>query len=247
VRAARLVAAGDDDRVIALHLDAGVATLTLDRAPARNALPVAAWHALADAAARVDADARVVVIASAVPGIFSAGADLAELARLTDDVPARAAFREAMRAGIEAVARLPVPTLAAVEGGCFGAAVALAMACDLIVAAPAARFAIPPARLGIGYPAADVARLVARVGQGAAARLLFTAEAIDADEARRIGLADAIGNPAAVAHRIAANDPGALALLKRMLRDPGDVAHDAAFEASFGSAAFRAGTQRYRP
>ena len=228
------------------HVD-GVATLVLDRPAARNALPVAAWEALAQAASAVPADARVVVIASAVPGTFSAGADLAELARLADDVPARAVFRAAMRAGIEAVAALPMPTLAAVEGGCFGAAVALALACDLIVAAPDARFAIPPARLGIGYPAPDVARLAARIGAGGAARLLFTAQPIDAAEAVRIGLADMAGDPAAVARAIAANDAAALALLKRMIRDPGTATHDAAFEASFGSAAFRAGTARYRP
>lgn len=233
--------------MISLTLADGVATVALDRAAARNALPTAAWHALAETVASVPADARVVVIASAVPGVFSAGADLADLARLADDVPARAAFRIAMRAGIEAVAALPMPVIAAVEGGCFGAAVALALACDLIVVTPAARFAIPPARLGIGYPAADVARLVARVGQGAAARLLLTADAVDAAEAQRIGLADLAEDPAAVARRIAANDPAAASLLKRMIRVPADSTYDAAFEASFGSAAFRAGTARYRP
>lgn len=233
--------------MIALSIDGGIATVSLDRPAARNALPTPAWRALAATVARIGDEARVVVIASAVPGVFSAGADLKELARLSDDVPARAAFREAMRAGIEAVAALPMPVIAAVEGGCFGAAVALAMACDLIVAGPDARFAIPPARLGIGYPAADVARLVARVGRAAAARLLFTADAIDAAEARRIGLVDLIEAPAAVAARIAANDAAALALLKRTIAAPHEPTHDAAFDASFASATFRAGTARYRP
>lgn len=232
--------------MIALALSDGVATLTLDRAAARNALATAHWRALADTVAQVPADARALVIASAVPGVFCAGADLRDLALLADDVPARAAFRQAMHAAVEAVAALPVPTLAAVTGGCFGAGVALALACDLIVAAPGARFAVPPARLGIGYPAGDVARLVARVGRGQAARLLFTAAPIDADEARRIGLAEVVGDAAAVVAAIAGNDAGAARLLKRMVADPGAAGHDAAFEASFGSAAFREGTARYR-
>ena len=233
--------------MIALHVADSLATIALDRPAARNAMPTVAWHDLAATVARVPADARVVVIASAVPGIFSAGADLRDLARLAEDVPARAAFRDAMRAGIEAVAALPMPTLAAVEGGCFGAAVALALACDLIVASPDARFAVPPARLGIAYPAPDVARLAARVGQGAARRLLFTADTIEAAEALRIGLVDLIEAPAVVARRIAVNDPAALALLKRMADDPRDPGHAAAFADSFGSPAFAAATTRYRP
>lgn len=232
--------------MIGLACADGVATVTLDHQRARNALSTAAWWQLAETMAAVPADARVVVVASAVPGVFSAGADLVDLARLADDMPARTAFRLAMEAGIEAVAALPVPVLAAVGGGCYGAGVALALAADMIVALPAARFAIPPARLGIGYPPRDVERLVARVGQGQAARLLFTAAPIEAAEAERIGLADVIGDAAKLAQAIAANDAAALSLLKGMIRNPGNPSWPQAFEASFGSAAFRTGTSRYR-
>ena len=231
--------------MIRLSSSDGVARIALDRADARNALPTAAWHELAAVVAQVPADARVVLVASDVPGIFSAGADLVDLARLATDVPARAAFRTAMRAGIDAVAALPMPVVAAVTGGCHGAAVALALACDLIVATPNARFAIPPARLGIGYPAADVARLAGRVGRGQAARLLFTAAAIDAVEAHRIGLADLLDDPGAVASAIAANDAAALCLLKRTLRDPAGPWLDQEFEGSFAARRFVTGTARY--
>ncbi len=232
--------------MIALSLDDGVAIVTLDRAAARNALPTAAWQMLAQVVAGVPDTARAVVIASRVPGIFSAGADLADLARLIDDVPARAAFRRAMADAMEAVRARPMPVVAWVDGGCFGAGVALALACDLIVASPAARFAIPPARLGIGYPAPDVARLAARVGEGQAARLLFTAAPVDAVEALRIGLADLIADGADTARMIAQNDARALHLLKRTLRDASAPGLDSAFEASFSSPAFTAGVARYR-
>ncbi len=230
--------------MIRLHFDQTIALLTLDRDGARNALPIAAWNAIADAAASVVAsDAHVLIVESAMPGVFSAGADLSEFPALIDDPALRTRFRTAMAAGIEALAALPIPVIAAVDGGCFGAAVALTLACDIVVAGDAALFATTPAKLGIGYPASDVARLHARVGAGQAARMLFTGDRIDTDEALRIGLAhcrasDAAGPARAMAATICANDPDAVRLLKLILRDPANLAHDQAFEDAFGSPGF---------
>ncbi|WP_019514980.1 enoyl-CoA hydratase/isomerase family protein [Sphingomonas sp. Mn802worker] len=232
--------------MIRLTIEGTVARIALDRAGARNALPTATWLDLASIVARVPMEAKVVLLASDVPGIFCAGADLRDLSRLADDVGARGAFRMAMRDGIEAIAALPMPTIAAVQGGCHGAGVALALACDMIVATPAARFAIPPARLGIGYPAPDVARLAARVGKAQAARLLFTAETIDAAEACRVGLVDLNADARHVAEQIADNDGEALRLLKRMICDPLLNDHDQSFEDSFASTRFAERVARYR-
>lgn len=241
--------------MITLSRDGATAIVTLDRPEARNALPVAGWRALADSAAEIAAsDARVAVLRSAVPQIFSAGADIAEFGRFDGSDATR--FREAMRAGIEAVAALPMPVIAAIDGGCYGAAVALALACDLRAAGAGAQFATTPAKLGLGYPREDVARLRAQIGRGHAARMLFSGEVIDADEAHRIGLAELRCEHAEVlartlADRIAGNAPGAIRLLKRTLADPADAATDADFDAAFagpelaeGLAAFRA---RRRP
>lgn len=232
--------------MIGLDRTGDVVRLTLDRPAQRNALATAHWHQLAKTIAGVPVDAAVVLLRSSSAGIFSAGADLAELAGLADAPPARTAFRQAMRAGIEALAALTMPVVAWIDGGCFGAGVALALAADLRIASEAARFAIPPARLGIAYPAEDVARLTARVGAGAAARLLFTGNTIEAAEALRIGLVDAVGDGAAEATAIAGNDAAALATLKAMLRDPAAPGHAQAFEDSFASARFRAATARWR-
>lgn len=232
--------------MIALDQDGPIARLTLHRPERRNAMGTAHWQALADLVGRIPRDTAVVLLRSAVPGTFSAGADLSEIAHLADAPERRAPFRLALRAAADALAALPMPVVAAIEGGCHGAGLALALAADVRVATTGASFAIPPARLGIGYPAEDLGRLSALIGRGQAARLLFTAETIDAAEAHRIGLVDMIGDGAAVAATIAANDPGALVTLKAMLRDPADPAHGRAFEDSFGSARFREGTQRYR-
>lgn len=226
--------------------EGAIATVWIARGSARNALPTGGWQALADAIRHLaTSDARVVVIASREPGIFSAGADIAEFAELQRDPARRVLFPETLSAAIEGVARLPMPVIAAVDGGCFGAAVALVLACDLIVAGDGARFAVPPARLGILYPPADVARLVAAVGRGQAARLLYTGDAIDADQALAIGLVHRRGGDAqALAARIAANAPGAIRGLK--LAIDGASGGEAGFDAAFGSAELNEGLAAFR-
>lgn len=228
-----------------LASDRRVARITLDRGTARNAIPIAGWDVLAalvDAA--VAGGARALVIGSAVPGAFCAGADIAELATLAGDPARRAVFRVAMRGALDRLRCCPMPTIAEVRGGCFGAGVALAIACDIRVASPAARFAITPAKLGIAYPARDVRRLVDLVGRGQAARLLLSAMTIAADDARAIGLADAVAEDAdGLARAIAANAPSSISALRLAIDGRFD---DDGFDAAFGSADFVEGLAAYR-
>ncbi|BEV01320.1 enoyl-CoA hydratase-related protein [Novosphingobium olei] len=235
-----------------------VAEIVLDRAGTRNALGLDDWRAIADAAAAAHAQgARVIVLRSAVAGSFCSGSDLREIGRLANEPELRPEFRAAMRAAMDPLQTLPLATIAVVEGDCFGGGVALALACDIRIAAPAAIFAITPAKLGISYPQEDVNRLVALVGRGQAARLLFGAGRIDAAEAARIGLveqveSDALAAARALAAQIAANAPASIAALKATLGDSArdtaghDPAHDAAFDAGFGSAAFAEGLAAFR-
>jgi enoyl-CoA hydratase/carnithine racemase len=185
-----------------LDQDGEVARLTLDRPQARNAIPAAGWGELERLIGTVEG--RLLVVAGA-GGAFCAGADLSDLPALR---------RAEMRAALDALRGLAMPTIARIDGACYGAGVALALACDLRVAGPGARFAITPAKIGVSYPQEDVHRLVALVGPGQAARLLFTAATIDAAEAIRIGLAELAGLDEAA---ILANDPGSLAALKRAI------------------------------
>ena len=212
----------------------GIAWLTIDRGGARNAFDLAGWRSLSDAVARIAADSRAVILCSADAASFSAGADISEIAanRLTPDWPER--FLGDMRDAIDGVAALPMPVIAAIDGGCFGAAVALMLAADMRIGGEGARFAVTPARLGLLYPAIDVRRLIAAVGRGQASRLLLTGDAIDAAEAARTGLIEqvvpnALDAAQAIAERIAANKPGAVAGLKALLRNPAPAIHDAAF------------------
>ncbi len=210
-----------------LSRDGEIARLTLDRPEARNAIPAAGWAELARLLGTVEG--RLLVVAGA-GGVFCAGADLADLASLR---------RAEMRAALDALACLPMPTVARIEGGCYGAGVALAMVCDLRVAGPRARFAITPAKIGVSYPQEDVHRLVALVGPGQAARLLFTAAEIDGAEALRIGLAELAALDEAA---ILANDAASLAELKRAIRLAAagvrsDAEQDRRFEALLGGEA----------
>ena len=235
-----------------LTIKGHVARLTLNRPVARNAIPQAGWHDIAATLADV-AGARVLIL-DAAPGAFCAGADFADLALLAGDAVAAGRFRLEMRAGLDAVRNLGVPTIAAIDGGCFGAGVALAMACDMRLAGQAAHFSIPPARFGITYPYEDVARLVALVGRAQAARLLYGAITIDAVEAARIGLvgeAVAVAGAAAeaLAQAIAAHAPSSIAGLVAMIAragEPADAASDALFDDSFASEAFAEGLARLR-
>lgn len=205
-----------------LSFEGQSATLRMLRPETRNAIPLAGWSELADRSEEaVRQGARLLKLAGLRNGAFCAGADLGDFGPFGTDPSARTAFRLAIRSGLDRLSSLPIPTIAIVEGACFGAGVALAMACDIRMAGPSASFAITPAKLGISYPQEDVFRLVSLVGPGQAARLLFDAQPIDGGEAQRIGLVDRFvpedldGEIGQTAAAIVANDGESLRVLKR--------------------------------
>lgn len=204
-----------------LALDDAVATLTLDRPAARNAVSVGGWLELAGVLEEVERSQARLLILRGAGGAFCSGADLSDFDRMCGDEDSCSGFRRAMRNALDRFADMAAPSLAVVEGPCYGAGVALAMACDIRLAGPDASFAITPAKLGISYPQEDVHRLVTLVGVGQAARLLLGADRIDAAEAARIGLvercvpADLEAEVEAVSAAMRANDPASLKTLKR--------------------------------
>lgn len=211
------------------------ARLTLDRPEARNAIRAAGWAELTATLGRVAAsDVRLLVVRGA-DGTFCAGADLDDFPAMRGDAAAAAHFREEMRGALDALRRLAIPTIALIEGHCYGAGVALAMACDLRIAALTAQFAITPAKLGISYPQEDVQRLVELVGPGQAARILFTALPITSEEARTIGLVDYhMPREEELIAAIVANDRESLGLLKQAIAQAArGVASDAGMDAGF--------------
>jgi enoyl-CoA hydratase/carnithine racemase len=198
------------------------ARLTLDRPEARNAIPAAGWAELGAQLELVGkSDARLLVVTGA-DETFCAGADLGDFAAMRGDEAAIARFRQDMRGALDRLSALAIPTIAVIEGPCYGAGVALALACDFRMAAPGAQFAITPAKLGIAFPQEDVHRLVALVGPGQAARMLFTAETVSGEEAMRIGLVEYYTRDSEPIAAILANDPESLRTLKRAIARAGE-------------------------
>ncbi|HET9637797.1 MAG TPA: enoyl-CoA hydratase/isomerase family protein [Allosphingosinicella sp.] len=240
-----------------LILDGPVARLRLNRPEARNAIPARDWALLAHRCGDAARSGARLLIRQGTTQAFCAGADLEDFAAFTADPKATGAFRQLMRTGLDALRDLPIATVAAIEGPCYGAGIALAMACDIRIAGEGARFAITPAKFGISYPQEDVSRLVALVGAGQASRLLLGAAAIDSAEAARIGLVElfAADLGAAVdelAAAILANSGESIAVLKRAIRLAAqgasrDDGQDRDFDALFGSAGFRERLAALRP
>lgn len=194
------------DAPVALAFDGALAMVTLNRPDKRNALSQAMWRALQTtiAAAAVQPETRAIVLRGA-GGNFAAGADIAEFDTVFASREASLAYLDLMIAATDAIAQASVPVIAAIDGLCIGAGVAVALACDVRIADPEASFAVTPAKLGLLYSLTDTRRLIAAVGASQAARLLLTGERIDAAAALSIGLIDALGSGSAVASTIAAN------------------------------------------
>lgn len=195
-----------------LERDGRVARLLIDRPDKRNAMTQAMWEALPALVGQAMADdgVRVLLLGSASPDMFCAGADIAEFAQCSADADWRVANQAAIRASQYALAHARKPVIAAIGGDCIGGGCGLAIACDIRIAGPAARLGITPAKLGIVYSLFDTKLLVDLVGPGQAKRMLFSAMLLDAPEALRTGLVEEIADdPMAAAQalgeRIAAN------------------------------------------
>ena len=169
-----------------IHLDdrGPVALLTIDRPERRNALDHEALEQLLDAHRR-SASARVVVLTGA-GGHFCAGADLSGV---EDDT-----FSDLLREVLATLRDDPRPLLAAVDGAALGAGTQLAIACDLRVATPSARFGIPAAKLGLMVDHWTIQRLSLLAGGGPTRAMLLGAETYGGDDAHRLGFVQRMGD-----------------------------------------------------
>jgi enoyl-CoA hydratase/carnithine racemase len=214
-----------------------VATVTLDRPEALNAISTELALELAAAVEPLGVDPGVgaVVLTGAGDRAFCVGADLKQRAGFDDQ--GWFVQREAFRRGFAAVRRCPLPTVAAVAGFALGGGTELAISCDLVVAAGDATFGLPEVRLGL-VPAGGGTQLLARrVGRSAARDLVLTGRRVTAAEALALGLADRVVPAAevlsaatALAAEMAANAPTAVRMAKWALEVGADLPLEAAME-----------------
>ncbi len=194
-----------DEQALVLRQDeAGVATLTLNRPQARNALSRDMLRALRAAFAGLAADetVRAVILAGAGPA-FCAGHDLKEMraAGYGEDY-AESLFADCAALMLDIV-RLPKPVIAQVHGIATAAGCQLVATCDLAVAAEDARFATPGVNIGL-FCSTPMVALSRNLGTKQAMQLLLTGEAIDAPTALSVGLVNEVVAPAELAARTAA-------------------------------------------
>lgn len=207
-------------------LEKKIATLTINRPQALNALNTETLAALRDElkALAAETDLRCLIIKGGGEKAFVAGADISEMAEKNE-----AEGAEFGRFGNEVfslVAAFPAPVIAAVNGYALGGGFELALACDIRIAAETARFAFPETGLGITPGFGGTQRLARLAGPAIASELIFTGKRIKAEEALRLGIvnevcpAEALLERAqAVAESIAAKGPIAVREAKRAIRE----------------------------
>lgn len=204
--------ASGPSRHVTVTAGGGVTTITLDSAPV-NALSRAVIQELAKAIrSRQVASANAVVVRSALPRFFTAGADIKLLP--TFDRAGFGAYLADVRGLLDELEALPMPTIAALDGTALGGGLELALACDLRVGSAAAALGMPEVKLGLLPGAGGTQRLPRLIGRARALDLLATGRSVDGEEAFRIGLIDRLASRA---------DDGAEELAALIARSSGEV------------------------
>jgi enoyl-CoA hydratase/carnithine racemase len=174
--------------------DGNIATITLNRPAKRNAINYNGWLELRRIAVDLDDDesVRAVVITGAGDKAFSAGADIKEFELYRNSSKKARIYGEAFGEALRAVEAISKPTICLIKGFCLGGGCELSMAADLRIASEDSRFGVPVAHLGILVGYAEMSRLLNLIGPGNTNYFLLTGRTIDAIEALRIGLINAV-------------------------------------------------------
>jgi enoyl-CoA hydratase/carnithine racemase len=246
------VARGDDH----------VAWVTFRNPERLNAVRLEMWQSLAGVMHELAAapDVRVCVLRGDGDVAFASGADIGEFETHRKDAPSAAGYEAVTAEAFAALMEFEKPLVAMIHGICIGGGLALALCADVRLAAADARFALPAARLGLGYHASGIARLVQIVGPASAAEICFAALQYDAGEALRLGLVtrvlpkdDLEGFTRAYAAAMATNAPltqrAAKFAIREALADPADrdpATADRLIAACFESADYGEGVRAFR-
>jgi len=160
----------------------------------RNAISVDMWQAIPGVLAAFEADPaiRVIVFTGAGEKAFISGADISQFEDQRADKEANDKYSNQSGDAVAAMSRLSKPSIAMIRGFCIGGGMLVALTCDLRLCSDDSRFAIPAARLGLGYGYEGLKTLTDLIGPSYAKEILFTARQFSADEALRIGLVNKV-------------------------------------------------------
>ena len=204
---------------VKLSFEDSVATLVLDDPQRRNALSLEMTRGIAGAVrSALDEDSCRALVVASTPPVFCAGGSV-------DDLLEPRAPLEEMYVGFEAIADAPVPTIAAVDGPVLGAGLNVALACDLLLCTPEARFEVRFLALGLHPGGGTLWRLRQRFGEQGAAALALFGEVLSGEDAQERGVAwrcvakaDLMAEAHQMARMAADLDPEVVAECKRTLQ-----------------------------
>ena len=175
-------------------VDASIATLTFHNPERHNSLSLQMWKDAATALERFaeDESVRVVVLTGSGVKSFASGADISEFDQVRADAQGAAVYDASLDRFWTALSGHPKPTIAMIRGFCIGGGLNIAACCDVRVCGAGSRFAVPAAKLGLGYGVATLRRLVALVGPQFALEILLTARQFNSSEASAMGLVNRV-------------------------------------------------------
>jgi len=184
----------DSNDKILSATDGFTGTLTFNNPERHNAVSLEMWRSAAKVLEEFAADpaVRFVVLAGAGGKAFVSGADISKFESERASMEGVAEYNATVERLQQILLDYPKPTLAMIRGYCIGGGVNIAAACDLRVCNESSRFAIPAAKLGLGYGLLSVRRLMDLVGAQFVSEILFTARQFDAAEALQMGLVNRV-------------------------------------------------------
>jgi enoyl-CoA hydratase/carnithine racemase len=210
------------------HVEDGIGWMTYNNPARHNAVSYDMQQAVPRilGAFAEDPEVHVIVVRGAGEKAFVSGADISEFSEKRTTVAARGDYDEAMTSAWAAWRTIDTPIIAMIRGYCMGFGLLTAMKTDIRIAADDSQFAIPAAKLGLGYGYGGVEELLALVGPAWTAEILFSARRVSAEEALRIGLVNRVvpvdeleAQVRELASTIAANAPLTVKACKVALRE----------------------------
>ena len=177
------------DRIICTR-EGSVGQIVFNNPERHNAMSLDMWRGGEAAIKELCAagDVRVIVLTGAGEKAFVAGADISKFGEERDSKAAIIEYNAAVRGFQDVLTNTPMPTIAKIGGYCIGGGLAIALCCDIRIASDDSRFAVPAAKLGLGYAANGIERLMQIVGPSFAMEIFYTARQFDAGEALTMGL-----------------------------------------------------------
>lgn len=208
--------------------DGAIGWVAFNNPERHNATSFEMWQALPVVLGQyvADPEVRVIVLRGAGEKAFSAGADISQFKEKRSSAEAVRQYNAAADAANQALRECPKPTIAMIRGYCIGGGTAIAVGCDIRIVADDACFAVPAAKLGLGYRFDGIKRLASIVGPAFTAEIFFTARQFTAQEALQMGLANRVVASGELenfvqdyACTIANNAPLTIAAVKRSLNE----------------------------